>query len=104
MTVTSDYVYYALGQVANTDVGFRRVEQGVTIPAGKAYYRTSSASAPAYFLWDIIDGMTGIEGTEAQSVQTIDDDGWYTIDGRQLTGKPAQRGLYIWRGKKYVVR
>ena len=104
LTVTSDYTYYALGQVANTDVGFRLVQTGITIPAGKAYYRTSSASAPVYFLWDINDGMTGIEGMEAQSVQTSDDDGWYTIDGCQLTGKPAQRGLYIWRGKKYVVR
>lgn len=104
LTVTSDYAYYALGQMANTDVGFRLVEQGVTIPAGKAYYRTISTSAPTYLLWNIHDGMTDIEGTEVQTEQPGDDDGWYTLDGRKLTGKPAQKGLYIWHGKKCVIR
>lgn len=30
-------------------------------------------------------------------------DGWYTIDGRKLNGKPAKKGMYIHNGKKGVV-
>ena len=29
---------------------------------------------------------------------------WYTLDGRQLSGKPTQRGLYIINGKKVVIK
>jgi hypothetical protein len=31
-------------------------------------------------------------------------EGWYTIDGRRLSGKPAVHGLYIHRGKVVLVR
>ena len=31
-------------------------------------------------------------------------DYWYTIDGRKLSGKPSQRGMYINKGKKIVVK
>ena len=29
---------------------------------------------------------------------------WFTLDGRKLSGKPAQKGIYINNGKKIVVR
>ena len=29
--------------------------------------------------------------------------GWYTLDGRRLSGKPTVRGIYISNGKKVVV-
>jgi hypothetical protein len=37
---------------------------------------------------------------------TIDnyDDAWYTLDGRRLSGKPATKGLYIYKGTKRGVR
>ena len=31
-------------------------------------------------------------------------DYWYTIDGRKLSGKPTQRGMYINKGKKILVK
>ena len=30
-------------------------------------------------------------------------DGWYTIDGRKLNGKPAKKGIYINNGKKAII-
>ena len=30
-------------------------------------------------------------------------DGWYTIDGRKLSGKPAKKGIYINNGKKAII-
>ena len=31
-------------------------------------------------------------------------DAWYTLDGRKLTGEPTQRGIYINKGKKVVIK
>ncbi len=30
--------------------------------------------------------------------------GWYTLDGRRLAGKPSQRGIYINKGKKIIIK
>ena len=32
------------------------------------------------------------------------DDGWYTLDGRRLLGKPTQRGIFINNGEKRLLR
>ena len=29
---------------------------------------------------------------------------WYTLDGRKLSGRPTQRGMYIHNGKTVVVK
>ena len=34
----------------------------------------------------------------------FDSDAWYTLDGRRLNGKPAQKGVYINNGKKIIVK
>lgn len=31
-------------------------------------------------------------------------DGWYSLDGRQLDRKPTQKGIYLFKGKKVVVK
>ena len=45
---------------------------------------------------------TGISGvtTDARSGA----DGWYTIDGRRLAGKPTQSGIYINNGQKVLIK
>ena len=35
---------------------------------------------------------------------TIDNDVWYTLDGRKLNGKPTQKGIYVNGGRKVVVK
>ena len=34
---------------------------------------------------------------------SVDNDAWYTIDGRKLDKKPVTKGLYIHNGKKFVM-
>ena len=34
----------------------------------------------------------------------FDSDAWYTLDGRRLNSKPAQKGVYINNGKKIIVK
>ena len=41
---------------------------------------------------------TGIE-----NVQRSMNDGWFTLDGRKLSGKPNANGIYIYNGRKKVI-
>ena len=34
----------------------------------------------------------------------IKSDGWYTLDGRRLSEKPTQSGVYINGGRKVVIK
>ena len=36
--------------------------------------------------------------------QTSNPDGWFSLDGRKLSGKPTQKGIYINNGKKVVIK
>ena len=77
-------------------VGFAVVNNGVVIPAGKAYLSVP-ASSPAKFF-----GLDG-EATGINSVKTAKADGaYYTLEGVKTT-KPV-KGLYIHNGKKIVVK
>ena len=49
------------------------------------------------------DEATGVE-TINNSQLTINNDGWYTINGVKLNGKPTEKGIYIFNGKKVVVK
>ncbi len=59
----------------------------------------------SYFKW-LMDSETptGMKRIEHNKFQDLHHDNvWYTLDGRKLTGKPSQKGIYIHGGKKYVV-
>ncbi len=79
-----------------------------TVVPFDAYVDLSAASAPEMvtFTFQELDGsFTAIKNVEADitdgaTVKT----GWYTIDGKKLNAAPAQKGIYILNGKKYVVK
>lgn len=48
-------------------------------------------------------GTTSI-GTIDTKTGEISFDGWYTMDGRKLDGKPTKKGLYINNGRKVVIK
>ncbi len=50
------------------------------------------------------DEETGILSTTDDTNFTDSDDAWYTLDGRKLSGKPSQRGVYIHGGRKVAVQ
>lgn len=94
--VTSDGTkFFALTKIGEK-VGFALVENGVVIPAGKAYLEVAKATAAKFF------GLDG-EATGINSVKTAKADGaYYTLEGVKTT-KPV-KGLYIHNGKKIVVK
>ena len=50
------------------------------------------------------------EGAIPTGIQTVSgvrsqmSDVWYTLDGRRLQGKPTQKGIYINKGVKKVIK
>lgn len=94
--VTSDgAAFFALTKM-DTKVGFAVVNNGVVIPAGKAYLKVPEATAAKFF------GLDG-EATGINSIKTAKADGaYYTLEGVKTT-KPV-KGLYIHNGKKIVVK
>ena len=76
-----------------------------TLPAGRVYLEANNAGGleqgddendPARLV--IVLSTTAIDNLQL----TIDNDQWYTLDGRKLGGKPAARGIYIHNGKKVI--
>ena len=61
-----------------------------------------TSGAPS-FTWVYGDGSTTtIDNGELRIENSTD--AWHTLDGRRLSGKPTQRGIYINNGKKIVIK
>ena len=52
------------------------------------------------FIVNFDEEATGIENSELR----IQNEEWYTVDGRRLSGKPAVKGVYINNGKKVFIK
>lgn len=63
---------------------------------------SSGAAKGVSFFFEEPTEVTGIESID-NGQRTIADDAWYSIDGKRLNGKPAQKGLYIHNGRKEAV-
>ena len=62
---------------------------------------SNSAKGATFFFND--PETTGITHVNNNNVST-DDDAWYSLDGRRLSGKPSWKGVYIHKGRKEVIR
>jgi len=56
---------------------------------------------PVAARFSIAPGDTGIEGVQREAQLS---DCYYDLNGRRLNGLPARKGIYIYRGKKIVVK
>ena len=68
-------------------------------------YINGHAEAKAHAFALSFDGeeTTGILEVSA-NYNGVTDDAWYLLDGVRLSGKPTQRGMYINKGKKILVK
>ena len=86
-------------------VGFYPLSKTGTISAGKAYLSipTSSGNASANFIGLEFEDEETTSITSAECL-TPNDGFWYTLDGRKLDKKPTQKGVYIMKGQKVVIK
>jgi hypothetical protein len=79
--------------------GFHRYT-ATEMPARKAFVLVPAApGSNASALTMVFDDATGVEEViEVNGVKEVNDNSWYTLDGRKLNGKPTKPGLYINKG------
>ena len=89
----------------------------LTIGAQRAYFQLnngltagepSSSNGVRAFVLNFGEAPTGITDAEANSsffiLHSSFIEGWYTLDGRKLDGKPSRAGVYIYNGKAVVIK
>ena len=86
------YIYAGTGIHAARSVG-----------AARAVAAENSVKVYSY-KWEPTDptGINSIDNSQSATGNEAGD--WYTIDGRKLSGKPAQKGIYIVNGRKVAVK
>lgn len=109
------------GKLTGTLVKTVIPEDGLFLSGNKFWYSTGSTNVKAFRCWFelgavlnkdtdfgarvflnfVDDETTGISNDKRE---TTTNSQWYTLDGRKLGKKPAEKGLYIVNNKKVVVR
>ena len=56
------------------------------------------------FVLNFGDETNGIEEISNLKPQTSNPTSWFTLDGRKLSGKPTQKGIYVNNGRKVVLK
>ena len=74
------------------------------VPARKAFLAINEQSGARQFTM-VFDDATGIHSMDNEQLIMDNEAGaWYSLDGRRLSGKPTQKGLYIHNGTKVLVK
>ena len=74
-------------------------------PMGAARAAAAENSVKVYsYKWEPADpsGINSVDNSQSATGNEAGD--WYTIDGRKLSGKPVQKGIYIVNGRKVAVK
>ena len=82
-----------------------------TLRSFRAHFEVPSVNGARAMTRSIVyfgDETTGIVDVEANSsfftLHSSLKEGWYTIDGRKLSGEPTAKGVYIHNGRKVIVK
>ena len=90
---------------------------GLFLSGNKFWYSTGATIIKAFRAYfEFIEVLSGV--AEAKVRFMVDEDAaaiegitpdmedgvWYTLDGRQLNGKPTEKGVYIVDGKKVLIK
>ena len=76
-------------------------------PVSQSASRRALESLPDVIdiVWQSADGVvTGISQMNTRTGEIIDSNGWYTLGGQRLNGKPSTNGVYINNGKKVIIK
>ena len=91
---------------ANNELGYSNNERSLKCFRAHFYVKSDgSEQAARAFVLDFDDETTSLsEELRVKSEEFATAAEWYSLDGRKLTGKPTQKGVYIVNGKKIVVK
>ena len=93
--VTEGDRYYAFATVDGKS-GFKKLANGITIPAKKGYLKLATANAKGFFAFD--DETTGIKGIENGSIEE-EETPLYNLAGQRVS--KDYKGVIVKNGKKF---
>ena len=101
-------VYTINAQRADGKVWLYDAEEDRTVDLTEEDYTfqstaTNGFDSSRFTLTFEVDDPTGIIDTPWSSENSLPE-AWFSIDGRRLSGKPVQRGLYIGGGRKVTIK
>ena len=80
-------------------------DEDFTVKAFRAYFQLTDPNVNASaIVLNFGDGETTGIGSIDNGELRIENDDWYSLDGRRLSGKPTAHGIYINNGKKIVIK
>ena len=84
---------------------FVLVDTDEGIPAHRCVLSVGSSNAARVLTIGTGDETTGIEELKNGRIEELKSAGaWYSLDGRKLDKQPTKKGLYIYNGKKTVIK
>jgi hypothetical protein len=89
-----------LGRNKKGEVGFFIYRGTKKIPAYRAYLTVNRVNGARLIC--LPDDPTAISATKASDVNSGDI--WYTLDGRKLSRRPSERGIYVHNGQKIFIK
>ncbi len=99
--------FYVMGMV-DGKFGFYKYVNASYMPAHKAFLyipRTTEGSSARAITFRFADDITDISIHNSKFIiHNYDDDDWYDLLGRKLSGKPTAPGMYINNGKKILIK
>lgn len=103
INLTNIYCYRTIPSGFRSSYNFEGIDKWkctlhVPVGSGDAY-----RGADVWNEFNIVEDLTtGIDDINKDNLTT--DQQYFTIDGKHLTGKPTNSGIYIKNGKKYIVK
>ena len=76
------------------------VKNAIEVGPNKAWLSVSNSNARAINL--VFEEATGVN--EVIGVKEVNDGSWYDLNGRKLDKMPTKKGVYLFNGKKVVVK
>lgn len=106
LVINGDNRNHILLFASQNKIGYANTDR--TLNAFRAYIYIPESAAVRSFAMDFgNEEATGIVNVEENSsLLTLNSSltEWYSLDGRQLQGKPAQKGVYITKGRKIFIK
>lgn len=121
--VTVKDEYETSGKFTGTFVKTTVPEDGLFISGNEFWYSVGLTNIKAFRCWfelgavlgkdtdfganiryTVYDEATGIKEMVNVKGQKDAAEGWFTVDGRKLSGKPTEKGVYIFNNKKVAIQ
>lgn len=94
---------YTLGRGKESYINFFKYTGTKPLQANKAYYLLPSGNSAKALTLSFDDAESEVTGINTVGAKA-ENGAWYSIQGIQLQGKPATKGIYIHNGKAVIVK